>query len=196
MKINFGLPVFVSILLAACSPVQTAAPLVTPSPGPTVTEAAVLPTPSSPGDSIDWEGLQVRMGQVEVTNAYETDYGSTRFPPAGGKFLWVQIGLINTARVEKAVPASEHYSVLYASIEFKPTYGHRQGYKDYTVLPQVIFPDQRLVGWLRFDIPGTAGLGELLFVFIPESAQVGASYESPNYPYAADKPTFVWDLEP
>jgi hypothetical protein len=36
----------------------------------------------------------------------------------------------------------------------------------------------------------------LRFVFLPESAQVGASYGSPNYPYADDKPTYVWNGAP
>lgn len=168
----------------------------TPIPQRTATGTVVIPTPSSPGESIHWENLQVIMDQPEFSQAYETDYGSTRVPPAGGKFLWVHIGLKNTGQVEAAVPASEHFSVLYASTELKPTYGHRAGYKDYTTLAPVIFPDQALDGWLRFDVPATAELSELLFVFIPESSQVGASYGSPNYPYAIDKPTYVWDFVP
>ena len=166
----------------------------TPIPQPATTEIVAIPTPSSPGDSITWDDLQVIMDQPEFSEIYETDYGSTRVPPAGGKFLWVHIGLKNTGQVDAAVPASEHFSVLYASTELKPTYGHRAGYKDYTTLPLVIFPEQALDGWLRFDVPATAELSELLFVFIPESAQVGASYGSPNYPYAEDKPTYVWDF--
>ena len=94
------------------------------------------------------------------------------------------------------VPLLEHYSVLYAAAELKPTYGHREGYTDYTTLGPLIFPDQTLEGWLRFDIPVTAELTDLKFVFIPESAQIGASYESPNYPYAEDKPTYVWNFVP
>lgn len=136
------------------------------------------------------------MEQPEFTDVYETDYGSTRVPPAGGKFLWVHIGLRNSGQVEMAVPASEHFSVLYASAELKPTYGHRAGYKDYTTLTPLIFPGQALDGWLRFDVPASAQLGDMLFVFLPESSQVGASYSSPNYPYADDKPTFVWEFQP
>ena len=168
----------------------------TPAPQPVTTEAVVIPTSSSPGNSISWENLQVIMDQPEFSETYETDYGSTRMPPAGGKYLWVHIGLKNTGQVEAAVPASEHFSVLYASTELKPTYGHRAGYKDYTTLPLVIFPDQMLDGWLRFDVPAAAELSELLFVFLPESSQIGASYGSPNFPYAEDKPTYVWDFEP
>ena len=168
----------------------------TPTPQLATTETVVIPTPSSPGDSITWENLQVIMDQPEFSEVYATDYGSTRVPPAGGKFLWVHIGLKNIGQEEADVPTSEHFSVLYASTELKPTYGHRAGYKDYTTLPLFIFPDQVLDGWLRFDVPATAELSELLFVFIPESSQVGASYGSPNYPYAADKPTYVWDFEP
>ena len=93
-------------------------------------------------------------------------------------------------------PTAENFSVLYASTELKPTYGHREGYKDYTTLVQVIFPGQELDGWLRFDIPTTAEFKDLLFVYLPESSQVGASYDSPNYPYADDKPTFVWTFKP
>ena len=136
------------------------------------------------------------MDQPEVTEVYETDYGSTRVPPRGTKFLWVHIGLRNKGPVETAIPQAENFSVLYASTELKPTYGHRAGYRDYTTLVPVIFPDKAMDGWLRFDIPATAELGELLFVYLPESSQVGASYSSPNYPYANDKPTYVWDFQP
>jgi hypothetical protein len=64
------------------------------------------------------------------------------------------------------------------------------------VLGPVIFPEQELDGWLRFDIPDTAELRDLRFVFLPESSQVGASFSSPNYPYADDKPTYVWKCKP
>ena len=132
----------------------------------------------------------------EINQEYVTDYGSKRIPTAGGNFLWVHIRLKNTGQVETVVPSSEHFSVLYASTELKPTYGHRAGYTDYTTLKPVIFPDQELEGWLRFDLPAAAGLDDLLFVFIPESAQIGASYSSPNYPYAENRTTYVWRLEP
>ena len=94
------------------------------------------------------------------------------------------------------VPVAEHFSALYAAIELKPIYGHRQGYKEYATLGPVIFPEQELDGWLRFDIPVAAELSEMRFVFIPESAQVGVSYSSPDYPYANDKPTYVWNCAP
>ena len=182
------------IVLAACSS-RDQAPI-TPTLQPTATAVLVLPTPSSPDDVVAWGNLQVSMDGPEFTDVYETDYGSTRVPPKGGRFLWVYIGLKNTGQVETAIPAAENFSVLYASTELKPTYGHRQGYKDYTTLVQTIFPGQELDGWLRFDVPITAEFRDMLFVYLPESTQVGASYSSPNYPYAQDKPTFVWDLVP
>jgi hypothetical protein len=168
----------------------------TPFPQPTAAATMVIPTASSPGNSVVWRNLQVSMDQPQFTDVYETDYGSTRFPPKGGKFLWVHIGLKNTGQVETAIPGAENFSVLYASTELKPTYGHRKGYKDYTTLVQAIFPGQELDGWLRFDVPATAEFKEMLFVYLPESTQVGASYSSPTYPYAEDKPTYVWGLVP
>ena len=99
-------------------------------------------------------------------------------------------------QVEMDVPLLENFSILYAAVELKPTYGHCAEYTDYSVLDPVIFPDQELDGWLRFDIPVAAELIDLRLVFIPESAQVGVSYNSPNYPYAQGKPTYVWKLVP
>jgi hypothetical protein len=194
MKNILGFLVIGCIVLSACSS-RDEAPI-TPTPQPTATAVLVLPTPSSPGKSVTWENLQVTMDQPEFTEVYETDYSSTRVPPKGGKFLWVHVGLKNTGQVETAIPAAENFSVLYASTELKPTYGHRKGYKDYTTLVQTIFPGQELDGWLRFDVPVTAEFKDMLFVYLPESTQVGASYSSPNYPYAEDKPTFVWDFVP
>jgi len=185
------------LLLTACTtnsqsqsipPTSTA----TSPPLPTATPTA-LPTPSSPGESILWDGLQVTMDQLEITDEYLTDFGSTRTPPTGNKFLWVQVILKNTGQIEVDIPEFEHYSILYAATEIKPIYGHRSGYVDYTTLGTTIFPGQELDSWLRFDIPNTAELKDMRFVFLPESAQVGVSYSSPSYPYAEDKPIFVWD---
>ncbi|HSG46100.1 MAG TPA: DUF4352 domain-containing protein [Anaerolineales bacterium] len=187
-------------VLAAC----TAQNLVTAVPATTATVTqpllststpTSLPTPSSPRDSILWDDLQMTMDQLEITNEYVTDFGSTRTPPAGKKFLWVHIQLKNMGGVELNMPILENFSILYAAIEVKPVYGHRNGFVDYTTLGSTIFPDQELDGWLRFDIPSTAELKDMRFVFIPESAQVGTSYSSPSYPYADDKPTYVWDLD-
>src|SRR5262245_55746403 len=94
-------------ILTACS--SAGGSSVTPAtatafPQPTATEMKVLPTPSSPSDSILWEKLQVTMDKLEVTQDYTTEFGSTRIPPAGQKFLWVHIRLKNTGQVEIDVP--------------------------------------------------------------------------------------------
>jgi hypothetical protein len=182
-------------LLTACSSTGDASippATETASPQPTSIQIKFLPTPSSPGDTIVWENLQVSVDQLEITQDYVTEYGSTRVPPAGAKFLWVHVRLKNIGEIQLDVPAEEHFSVLYAATELKPTYGHRKDYAEYTALAAVIFPDQELNGWLRFDIPTTAELRDLRFVFLPESSEVGVSFNSPDYPYAKDKPTFVW----
>ena len=195
MKKISSILAIVLIILTSCSSTgesSSAQATATASPQPDVTGFKVFPTPSSLSDSIIWNGLQVTMDQLEITQDYMTDYGSTRIPPTGQKFLWVQVRLENTGQIEMDVPISEHFSVLYAGTELKPSYGHRQGYTDYTTLGLVIFPNQKLDGWLRFDIPTAAELNELRFVFLPESSQVGSSFSSPNYPYTEDKPTYVW----
>jgi hypothetical protein len=187
------------LIFSACSQRRTiAAPPVTAtaSPPPTATATRLLPTPSSTGDSIVWEDLQVTIDQLEVTQDYLTDFGSSRVPPAGQKFLWVHILLRNLSQVQMDLPLAEHFSILYAATELKPTYGHREGHPDYTELGPAIFPSQEQAGWIRFDIPDTAELSDLRLVFIPESSHVGASYSSPNYPYADDKPTYVWSCAP
>ncbi len=199
MKNIFSIFAIGLIILTACSSADQnpAIPLpATQTPQPTATAVKALLTPSSPNDTITWDTLQVTMDQLEVTQEYVTDFGPSRVPPDGSKFLWIHIRLRNTGQVEMDIPLSEHFSVLYVAIELKPTYGHRANFTDYTTLGQTIFPDQELDGWLRFDIPVTAQLSDLIFVFLPESAQVGASYGSPNYPYANDKPTYVWTCSP
>jgi hypothetical protein len=185
----------VLFLLTACSsagenPVPPAT--ATASPPPTAT---ALPTPASPGDPVVWRDLQVSMDQVEVTDQFITEFGTQRLPAAGKKFLWVQVRFQNIGREEITLPVSENFSILYAESEIKSIYGHRQGYADYTVLGSTLFPGQSLDGWLRFDIPETAELRDLWFVFLPTSAQVGGSPSSPNYPYASNKPTYVWKCE-
>lgn len=196
-RISFALTLGLIVCTACSSKDVAATPLpATPTPPPTATAFPIYPTPSAPGDSMVWDTLQVTMDRLEVTQDYVTDFDSSRVPPDGYKFLWVHIRLRNIGPVEMNVPILENFSILYAATELKPTYGHRVDYVDYSVLGPVIFPDQELDGWLRFDIPATAELRDLRFVFLPESSQVGASYNSPGYPYADDKPTYVWTCEP
>ena len=136
------------------------------------------------------------MGQTEITNSFITEFDSQRVPSPGQKFFWVHVQLKNMGRTQVDTPLAEHYSVLYAATELKSTYGHRKGYADYTALGTVIFPNQEVDAWLRFDIPSTAELKDLRFVFLPESSHVGVSFSSPNYPYAEDHPTYVWKCAP
>jgi hypothetical protein len=136
------------------------------------------------------------MDQAEISQDFITEFGSTRNPPDGEKFLWVHIQLKNMGKQEIDVPLPEHFSALYADSEFKPTYGHRKDHADYTSLEPVLFPDQGADAWLRFDIPVTAELKDLRFVFLPESSHVGISFSSPNYPYAEDYATYVWNCAP
>lgn len=199
MKKIFSIFAIGLIVMTACSSTgqfSTRQATATASSQETLTTIRAFPTPSSPGNSILWDELQVTMEQLEITQDYVTDYGSTRSPSPGQKFLWVHIGLKNTGQIEMDVPLSENFSVLYAGTELKPSYGHRQGYVDYTTLGSVIFPNQELDSWLRFDIPTAAELKDLRLVFLPESSQVGSSFSSPNYPYAEDKPTYVWKCGP
>ena len=186
------------LILTGCSSPGVSVTPVTPTalPQPTATEVRILPTPGSPGDSITWRDLQVSMDQIETTEDFITEFGSTRSPSAGTKFMWVHIQLKNVGQIEIEIPQIEHFSVLYAATELKPTYGHRQDYKDYSTVEPILFPNQESDGWIRFDIPSTAELKDLLCVFIPESAQIGTSFSSPNYPYAEDKPTYVWKCAP
>ena len=136
------------------------------------------------------------MEQAEITNDFVTEFGSTRIPSPGEKFLWVHVRLKNTGQKDIDVPISEHYSTLYADAELKPTYGHRKDHADYTDLGPVLFPNQEVEAWLRFDIPVAAELKDLRFVFLPESSHVGTSFSSPNYPYGEEHPTFVWNCGP
>jgi hypothetical protein len=193
LKIWIGL-----LMLTACSSAgESVTPVtITLPPKPTATQVRVLPTPSSPGDSILWQDLQVTMDQLEITDDFITEFGSTRIPSPGMKFMWAHIQLKNVGQIEIEIPQIEHFSVLYAATELKPTYGHRQGYMDYSTLGPILFPDQEADGWIRFDIPATAELKDMLCVFIPESAQIGTSFSSPNYPYSEDKPTYVWKCAP
>lgn len=136
------------------------------------------------------------MNQTEISDSFITEFGSQRMPSPGQKYLWVHVQLKNTGQAQIDIPVPEHFSALYAATELKPTYGHRKDYADYTALGPVIFPNQEVDAWLRFDIPDTAELKDLRFVFLPESLGVGTSFSSPNYPYAEDHPTFVWKCAP
>jgi len=136
------------------------------------------------------------MDQTEITDSFITEFDSQRAPSPGLQFFWVHVQLKNMGQDQIDVPVPEHFSVLYAATELKPIYGHRKDYADYTALGLTMFPAQAMDAWLRFDIPVNAELKDLRFVFLPESSGVGVSFSSPNYPYAEDHPTFVWNCEP
>jgi hypothetical protein len=176
-------------ILVACSPASTSTIVI---PLPTTTMTPVLPTPSSPSDPVIWRDLKVIFDQAEITDSFTNEFSSQRVPSTRQKFLWIHVSLENVGKDEILLPKPENFSVLYAESEFKPVYGHRQGYADYTDVGTTLFPDQKLDAWLRFDIPDAADLNELWFVFLPTSTQVGVSPSSPNYPYAENKPAFVW----
>ncbi|MGZ9166194.1 MAG: hypothetical protein ACXW4U_13550 [Anaerolineales bacterium] len=182
------------LILAACSSTgESITPVtLTVTSQPTATAVRILPTPASPGDSTIWRDLQVTMHQIEITEDFITEFGSTRIPSPGMKFMWAHIQLKNVGQIEIEIPQIEHFSVLYAATELKPTYGHRENYIEYATLGPILFPDQEADGWIRFDIPATAELKDMLCVFLPESAQIGTTFSSPNYPYSEDKPTYVW----
>ena len=182
------------LILTAC--VSTPPTIATPYPQPTATAIKVLPTPSIPGGSIQWRDLQATMVRAEITEDFVTEYGSTRIPTSGMKFMWVHVQLKNAGQNQIEMPLPENFSVLYVATELKPTYGHRKEYADYTALNPVLFPNQEVDAWLRFDIPVNAELKDLRFVFLPESLGVGTSFSSPIYPYAEDHPAFVWKCVP
>jgi Domain of unknown function (DUF4352) len=194
-----GILLIALFILAACASADqdsSTAVVATASSQPSPTGIKILPTPSLPGDSVTWRNLQVSMEQAEITESFINEFNSQRVPSLGKKFLWVHIALENVGNDEISLPEPENFSVLYAESEFKPIYGHRQGYADYTTLDSPLFPGQKLDAWLRFDIPDTADLKDLWFVFLPTSAQIGALPSSPTYPYAENKPTYVWKCGP
>jgi len=184
------------VLFAGCAPVQKNTPVPSPVPAPTVTPIpTALPTPSAPGDLVMWNDLQVSLLQAEITGSYITEFGSQRHPTQGQQFLWVHVQLENTGQENLNLPTVEHFSALYAATEFKPAYGHRQGYLDYTTLGATLFPGQKVDAWLRFDLPAMAELKDAQFVFMPKSFQLGVLPSSPSFPWGGQHPIFIWFCE-
>jgi hypothetical protein len=188
----FGLSV-----ITACN--STSGPVVpTPtlpaSPQPTIAYKS-MPTPVFPSKMVIYDDLQVVMSQAEITSSYLTEYGSTREPPAGQKFLWIHIGLRNIGQGERDLPAPEHFSVLNGATEFKSTYGRRKDHVDYMVLTTGMVQGQEVDAWLRFDIPAALELKDVRFVFLPESSQVSVGFTSSDYPWG-DHPIYLWKCAP
>jgi hypothetical protein len=139
--------------------------------------------------------LQVSMSQAEITNSYLTEYGSTREPPAGYQFLWIQIGLENIGQGALDLPAPEHFIVLNGATEFKSTYGHRKNYADYMTLTTALVAGQVVDAWLRFDIPTALELKDLWFAFLPDSSQISVGFSSSDSPWG-DQPIYLWMCAP
>ncbi len=191
-----------TLLLSACaaSPAgSTQVPSVTPTRGQGV--VALLstprpaPTPIPFGETVIYEGLSIRVEQAELNEEYETEFGTMREAPEGRKFLWIQLLLETVENIEAPLPDADHFSALYGTIEFKPTYGHRDRYTDYTSLPDTLFPDNPRQAWLRFDIPLEAEPADLRFAFLPDSTWVSFSKSASGASYY-DHPVYLWKLEP
>jgi hypothetical protein len=187
----FGLLIF-SACNSASRPAATPVSSATPQ---TAIEGKALPTSVSPGQRVVYEDLQVAMSEAEITTGYLTEYGSTREPPAGKRFLWIHIILQNIGQNERNLPAPEHFSALYGMTEFKPTYGHRKDHADYMTLTAGMVQGQDVNAWLRFDIPAAMELRDLWFAFLPESSQVSVGFSSSEYPWG-DHPIYLWMCAP
>ena len=189
-----GLPIFALCAIPGMINNHTAPATAMPTP---VTandgdfKTSLPPTPAPPGQTVFYDGLQVTIDHAELSTDYLTEYGSRREPPAGMKFLWVQVAVKNSNTQAHDLPAVEHFSALYDGGEFKPTYGHRQAYADYTVLDGVLYPVQSVAAWLRFDVPAVAELAMSQFAYLPTSSRVAYL----NYT-GDDHPVFLWRLAP
>ncbi len=192
---------FGASLLASCArqaqPDSPPTATITATPYPqatrTLVPTSVPPTPASLGESVTEGGLQVMVDQADMTDAYITEYGSSREPSSGQKFLWVHINLLYTGAGSRSLPSAEHYSALYDGGEFKASYGHRQDHTDYTTLGRVIYSDQQVEGWLRFSLPELASLHQIRFAYMPEG--IRATFDSPKAGDSwAEHLVYLWEL--
>ena len=181
------------LMITACnSAVGESTPTSVPSSTPlVVTGNKSLPTPMPPSQVVVYDDLQVVMKEAEITSSYLTEYGSERNPPAGTNIVWIHILLKNIGQGEQNLPASEHFSVLNGTMEFKPTYGHRKDHVDYMALTPTLVQGQEVDAWLRFDISAALELKDLMFAFLPETSQVSFGFSSGDYPWG-DHPVYLW----
>jgi len=184
----FGLLMITACNLAGGESTPTPVPSSTPL---VVTGYKSLPTPMPPSQVVVYDDLQMVMEEAEITSSYVTKYGSERNPPAGMNIVWIHILLKNIGQREQNLPASEHFSVLNGTAEFKPTYGHRKDHVDYMALTPTLVQGQEVDAWLRFDISAALELKDLMFAFLPETSQVSFGFSSGDYPWG-DHPIYLW----
>ena len=196
MKKISALPLIGLLILTACvsSNASPTAPA-TPSPQPDATEIKILPTPVSPGKMVVYKELEVVMLEAEITTSYINEYGSNREAPAGKKLLWIHLTIKNIGEKDQVLPASEHYSVLNGTVEYKSIYGRRQDHADYMTLTTSLVQGQAVDAWLRFDIPVAMELQDFIFAFLPESSQVSIVPSTSGSSWA-DHPTYLWMCAP
>lgn len=184
------------LVITACNSASSVVPTPVPSETPEATAVnKSLPPPSALGQTFVYNDLQVTMDQAEITASYITEYGSSREPTAGIKFLWTHLILKNLGQKEQSLPDAEHFSALFGTTEFKPAYGHRKDHMDYTALKIVMDQGEEVDAWLRFDISADAELKDLTFAFLPESSQISFGFSSSDYSWA-DHPIYLWNCAP
>ena len=188
------LTILVLSLTACASGNQKPIPTINYATSPAIAApVAVMPTAMAPGQVIVHKNLQVTLLNAEISQDYQTEFGSRRDPTLGASFLWVEISVKNTGTTNLKLPTPERFSAIYGTSEFKSGYAHRMNYPDYNSLSPDLFQGQEVQAWLRFDIPGDTALQSLQFVFLPESLQVNGSSTSNGYDWA-DHPLFIWQL--
>jgi hypothetical protein len=189
---------FLIFLLSACAPASRPVPTPTATAGPgavaLLSTPQVLPTPLSAGKTASYNDLSIKIEQAEFNERYKTEYGTFRDASPDQKFLWIQFSLETVDKKGVPVPDSDHFSALYGSVEYKPTYGHRDGAPDYSSLGPNLFPGGSHQVWLRFDLPAEADLSDVQFAFLPESTRISSSRSSGTAYY--DHPAFLWRLNP
>ena len=180
------------LALAGCAPAVEPAPaLVNATSTPPATQVRALPTALPGGQAVEYQGLRATMLQADLTGVYDTEFGYQRQPTANLEFLWVHLQLENISTQPQRLPALEHFSAIHGSSEYKPAYGHRKDHPDYTALPPILPPSQKVDAWLRFDVPAGIVLQDLRFVYLPDSLRVDFSFSGSGYAWA-DHPQFFW----
>jgi hypothetical protein len=137
----------------------------------------------------------VTLVKAELSQQYLNEFNAPRNPPAGMQFAWAQVQVTNTGSLVTDIPLPENFSLLYYQNEYKPTYGRRQGYIDYTGLNKALDPGGTVEAWLRFDVPADARLEQLLFAYLPETIRVSFSSSQSDLSWARH-PVHLWRLAP
>lgn len=107
------------------------------------------------GGMATMEGVRVSINSYEFASSYEDEYWGQVAPEQGATFLWVHVYAENAEEVERSLPSSYRFRLLYKGDEIQyHTTWYVTGRELYS--GGSVYPGVSREGWILYELPDAA----------------------------------------